>query len=136
MTEPDEIKKAFGKRFREACLDSGLKDTQEDLAKAFSVSGVTIWSYRNGDKIPRMAKAIQIAQTLGVSIEWLLTGQGDKAVAKSNGHEGGGALSAIYHKDKLAPAERVLLAKYRLLSPSNQKLAMQLMDSLPKPHGS
>jgi transcriptional regulator with XRE-family HTH domain len=83
----DTIKKSFGERFREACADSGLKDTQDDLAKVFDVSGVMIWSYRNGEKIPRMARAIHIAKVLDVSVEWLLTGRGSKCVSAQDDAE-------------------------------------------------
>ncbi|WP_444890023.1 LexA family protein [Microbulbifer sp. DLAB2-AA] len=71
MKHPD-----FAKRFKQAVTHAGVEDTQEALARLFDVSTVTIWSYRNGEKLPRMSTATRIAETLGVSVDWLLTGAG------------------------------------------------------------
>lgn len=71
MKHPD-----FAKRFKQAVTHAGVEDTQEALARLFNVSTVTIWSYRNGEKLPRMSTAKRIAETLGVSLDWLLTGAG------------------------------------------------------------
>lgn len=68
----------FPERLREACVDAGLAATQPALARAFGLSTTTIWHYLNGEKLPSMAKAIEIAGTLGVCVEWLLTGNGPK----------------------------------------------------------
>ena len=69
MKHPD-----FASRFNEAVQRSGVKDTQEALAKLLGVSSVMIWSYRNGEKLPRMDTATRIATKLNVSVDWLLTG--------------------------------------------------------------
>lgn len=66
----------FARRFKEAVVAAGVSDTQDSLAKLLGVSTVTIWSYRNGDKLPRMSTATRIAKALGVSVNWLLTGEG------------------------------------------------------------
>tara|TARA_R100001509_G_scaffold163929_2_gene139794 strand:- start:3943 stop:4644 length:702 start_codon:yes stop_codon:yes gene_type:complete len=71
MKHPD-----FAKRFKEAVAAAGVSDTQDALAKLLGVSTVTIWSYRNGDKLPRMSTATRISKALGVSVDWLLTGEG------------------------------------------------------------
>lgn len=55
---------------------SGLKDTQKGLAKLLGVSEVMVWSYKNGEKLPRMSMALNIANKLGVSVQWLLQGIG------------------------------------------------------------
>lgn len=67
----------FAKRFRLAVEHAGVEDTQAALGKLLGVSGVTVWSYRNGSKLPRMKKAAEIAKALGVNVNWLMTGQGD-----------------------------------------------------------
>lgn len=66
----------FAQRLIQAIKASGLPDTQAELATLFGVSGVMIWSYRNGDKMPRMSTAIRIADALNINVEWLLTGKG------------------------------------------------------------
>ncbi len=68
----------FPERLREACVDAGLAPTQPALARAFDLSTTTIWHYLNGEKLPSMSKAIEIAGKLGVCVEWLLTGNGPK----------------------------------------------------------
>lgn len=66
----------FSKRFNQAVEASGLPATQKALGKLLGVSEVMIWSYKNGEKLPRMSTATRMAEKLGVSVEWLLTGSG------------------------------------------------------------
>ena len=66
----------FAERFQQAVTRSGVKDTQKSLAKLLGVSEVMIWSYKNGEKLPRMAMAVKIAETFNTSVEWLLQGSG------------------------------------------------------------
>lgn len=70
--------KGFPERLREACEDAGLAVTQPALARAFNLSTTTIWHYLNGEKLPSMGRAVDIAGKLGVCVEWLLTGNGPK----------------------------------------------------------
>jgi transcriptional regulator with XRE-family HTH domain len=72
-------------------------DSQEQLGRLLGVSGVTIWSYKTGEKLPRMARAIEIARALGVSAEWLLTGQSSKEIEFSPIHANEfGSIEAIF----------------------------------------
>lgn len=71
MKHPD-----FAQRFQEAVASAGVPDSQDELGRLLGVSGVMIWSYRNGEKLPRMATALRIAEKLGVSVNWLLMGEG------------------------------------------------------------
>ena len=66
----------FAKRFKQAVAHSGVIDTQKGLSKLLGVSEVMIWSYKNGEKLPRMAMAIKMAEKLNTSVEWLLQGTG------------------------------------------------------------
>lgn len=66
----------FAERFTEAVALSGVESTQKALGKLLGVSEVMIWSYRNGEKLPRMAMALKMAEVFGVSIDWLLQGRG------------------------------------------------------------
>lgn len=65
----------FAERFKQAVANSGVEDTQEALSRLLGVSGVMIWSYRTGEKLPRMATAVRIADKLNVDVNWLLTGK-------------------------------------------------------------
>jgi transcriptional regulator with XRE-family HTH domain len=71
MKHPD-----FAERFTQAVTLSGVETTQKALGKLLGVSEVMIWSYRNGEKLPRMAMALNMAEVFGVSIDWLLQGRG------------------------------------------------------------
>lgn len=68
----------FARRFKEACKAAGLPATQKELGKVFGVSGVMVNYYRNGEKLPSMERAIEMAEILGVCVEWLLTGRGPR----------------------------------------------------------
>ena len=68
----------FATRLHEACEDAKVPITQESLGKFFGVSGTMAWYYLNGEKLPSMDKAIKMASKLGISVEWLLTGKGQK----------------------------------------------------------
>lgn len=81
----------FAVRFKEAVEQAGVEDSQEALGRLLGVSGVMIWAYRSGEKLPRMSTATRIAEKLGVNVNWLLTGQGPKSpgklgVAETSGH--------------------------------------------------
>jgi transcriptional regulator with XRE-family HTH domain len=67
----------FAERFNKAVALSGVESTQKALGKLLGVSEVMIWSYRNGEKLPRMAMALNMAEEFGVSIDWLLQGTGE-----------------------------------------------------------
>lgn len=68
----------FGKRFKILCEEAGLPTKQDELAKELGVSGSFIASVRNGKKMPSHARAINWSIKLGVCVEYLLTGRGDK----------------------------------------------------------
>lgn len=77
-------REGFAARFKQAVAYAGVDDTQEALGRLLGVSSVMIWSYRTGEKLPRMATAVRIAEKLGVNINWLLTGFGDMTSVESN----------------------------------------------------
>ncbi len=68
----------FGERLREACEAAGVPVTQPALARLLGVSTTMIWHYLHGEKLPSMGTAINMANRLGVCVEWLLTGRGPK----------------------------------------------------------
>jgi len=73
----------FGERLRLACEAAGVPATQAALSRLFGVSTTIVWHYLNGEKLPSMGKAIQIATKLNVCVEWLLTGRGPMNPAPS-----------------------------------------------------
>ena len=67
----------FSSRINKAIEEKGLKNvTQKELGKLFGVSGTMAWNYKNGEKLPSMETAINIAKSLDISLEWLMTGRG------------------------------------------------------------
>jgi len=68
----------FGLRFKEACKDARISDVAKDRAAVFGVNTTTIGNWEHGDKLPGMDNAIGIATKTGVSVDWLLTGRGEK----------------------------------------------------------
>lgn len=67
----------FAKRFHQAVELAGVESTQQELSKLLGVSEVMVWSYQNGEKLPRMAMAIKMSDAFGVTVNWLLRGVGD-----------------------------------------------------------
>jgi transcriptional regulator with XRE-family HTH domain len=65
----------FGDRMTGAREASGL--SQSDLAKRMGVKLKTVRAWENDQSEPRANKLQMLAGMLGVSIMWLLTGQGD-----------------------------------------------------------
>lgn len=71
MKHPD-----FAERFRYACQLARAPVTMEALGRYLGVSTTMAWNYTNGEKLPSMDKAVEIAVKLQVCVEWLLTGRG------------------------------------------------------------
>ena len=71
----------FANRLERALTDAGYtkarhKNLTEVLSKLFDVSGSTVHDWCKGRKLPGMDNAIMLGMTLGVCVEWLLTGRG------------------------------------------------------------
>ncbi|NJM13057.1 MAG: helix-turn-helix transcriptional regulator [Synechococcaceae cyanobacterium SM1_2_3] len=66
----------FTERFRLACRLANAPTTMEALGRYLHVSTSMAWNYFNGEKLPSMEKAVEMALKLGVCVEWLLTGRG------------------------------------------------------------
>tara|TARA_R110000796_G_scaffold96431_1_gene202222 strand:+ start:390 stop:764 length:375 start_codon:yes stop_codon:yes gene_type:complete len=75
-----EITEGFSGRLSELVKshprDSQLNQT--DVGKLFGVSGPMVSKWRTGKSMPAMANACAIAKRYEVTVEWLLTGRGDK----------------------------------------------------------
>lgn len=65
----------FAERFKEACKrHPKAPRAQEALGKFFGVSGTTVFNWRNGRKLPSTKMGQIIAEKLGVSFDYLMTG--------------------------------------------------------------
>ena len=58
-----------------------LQMSQRELARRCKLDSVTMWRYESGRMKPSARMLPRIAKTLGVSVDWLLTGRGAAAAA-------------------------------------------------------
>lgn len=58
-------------------LRSHLKLSQNDFANKIGLSSVGVWRIEKGEVAPRKGTLYTIAETFGVSKEWLVTGEGE-----------------------------------------------------------
>jgi transcriptional regulator with XRE-family HTH domain len=62
--------------------------TASDLAKLANVSPAAVWNWEKNGMIPRPVTVSTIASKLGVSTEFLLTGEDAKAPGVTSGNSG------------------------------------------------
>lgn len=72
----DDFSAEFTKRLRELIADFDPKSDRA-FARRAGIGPTNLQNYLNG-ALPRADKAAQIADATGVSIEWLITGRGEK----------------------------------------------------------
>ena len=111
----------FAKRFNEAVALAGVESTQKALSKLLGVSEVMIWSYRNGEKLPRMAMALKMAEEFGVSIDWLLQGRGDPVDRETSEN------SPTYKAKPLRKSTKAIVDLVETLTESERKKALKLL---------
>ena len=70
------IKVTIGERIREARKNAGL--TQAQLAESSGVAAISIHQYEAGKREPRIEQLCRVADTLGVSIQYLLGSEDSK----------------------------------------------------------
>lgn len=85
VAAPSGKHKDFALRFRQAAEWAGLPSSYRDRAKRLGISTVFYGELNRGEKLPSADKGSQIAQKLGVSYEWLVTGRGAMIVGTSDG---------------------------------------------------
>lgn len=90
----DEIRLAFAERLNEALDDIGVppkgEGRQAAVGKRYGVSQHGARKWIEGEAMPELTRAIEIALDLGVTTEWLLSGRGEKRIG-SYPKPGGGA---------------------------------------------
>lgn len=113
---------AFAKRFNALCVEAKLPNKQEELAAALSefqkISGPFIAGVKKGKKMPSFARAIQWATILGVSVEYLLTGRGDKYPVVTDGEKA--AIARLFDSLKEATFAKALMDDYRDRPPAHE----------------
>lgn len=112
----------FADRFNQAVALSGVETTQKALGKLLGVSEVMIWSYRNGEKLPRMTMALNMAEVFGVSIDWLLQGRGQPiyyAIEED---------SPNYNTKPLRKSTQDIVDFVEALSEVDRKKALQILE--------
>lgn len=76
-----QVHAEFAARLNEALTDAGWVigyGRRIRLAQLVGLSGESCRKWLNGESLPTMEHAIQVALHLGVYVEWLLTGRGPK----------------------------------------------------------
>ena len=66
------------------CAENNAPTTQKELAVWRGVSQPVISDYKNGVMLPKMEIAIIMAEKFGCTVEWLLTGRGNKYLDQKN----------------------------------------------------
>lgn len=95
-------------RMKEIMNEKGIK--QVELAKALGLSKTTINAWFNNNSDPKTDQLEQIADTLNVSVEYLVTGQ--------------------ERKDHLTGEEKKLIEQYRKINMDGQQKLWEHMDLL------
>ena len=108
----------FAKRFKQIITREGINDSPKHLSKLLGLSEVMIWNYKNGKKIPRMAKAIEISNLFNTTVEWLLQGTGSPVREPVAHYDATGGNTAIV---------RELMTCVESLNASEQEEALQLL---------
>jgi transcriptional regulator with XRE-family HTH domain len=68
----------FWSRLVLAFEDAGYETSQTAIARRLDLGQSAVAKWAHGSGYPTLRKCIQIARLTGVSVEWLLTGRGNK----------------------------------------------------------
>jgi len=82
MRNPNPKAIEVGKRIRQAREAVGM--TQIQLGSRVGVSDAAITQYEGGRNLPRLRRLEAIAEVLGVTTEWLLTGGEPEEIVKAD----------------------------------------------------
>jgi transcriptional regulator with XRE-family HTH domain len=76
IMQDEDIRKAFGLRLKELRKQKGW--TQKELAKQIDIRFAQLNKYECGMHIPPIEKLIQLSDILGVTLDYLVTGNRDQ----------------------------------------------------------
>jgi transcriptional regulator with XRE-family HTH domain len=88
---------------------SELKKQRKELCLSVGIANNTLRTWEVRDTDPSAKVMLRIADYLGVSVRWLLTGKDEKALSRD---------------------ERNLLVKYQCLTEDNQRVIHATMDAM------
>lgn len=109
------LRQQIGSRIRAKRLHLDL--TQEQVATAVGVSDGAVCGWEQGDSLPGTKHLAAIAQTLQVSIDWLLMGVAMKHDPPPRPED-----------QELTEDEIKLLIAYRKAAPSRQTIALEILQ--------
>lgn len=72
------MSREFWDRLVSAFSDAGYESSQAAIARRLDIGQSAVAKWAHGTGYPTLRKCIQIARLTGVSVEWLLTGRGNK----------------------------------------------------------
>jgi ribosome-binding protein aMBF1 (putative translation factor) len=75
-----EIRRAFARRLKDA-FDHA---SNAEIARKLKTTDNTIKYYTDADRLPAPEMLLQIARVTGINLHWLLTGNGERRVARHN----------------------------------------------------
>ena len=73
-----KVRRTFWARVKEALSDRGLPDTQTYAAKLAGVEQPSVSDWNKPGGFPKLANGIELADQLGVCVEWLYLERGPK----------------------------------------------------------
>jgi transcriptional regulator with XRE-family HTH domain len=76
----EELKKEVGERLRQAFGGRSLPEVARVLDNV--VSSKSLWEYVSGISLPGLPVQIKIAETFGITLDWLLTGKEPQPAAR------------------------------------------------------
>jgi transcriptional regulator with XRE-family HTH domain len=102
---------AFARRFQSLVEEAGAPKTLKELGRWLGVSTTMAWLYRHGENVPSMETTRYMAQKLGCSVEYLLTGRGQRRpLPEASAITERFALLIPRHQDAVAAVIESLLA--------------------------
>ncbi len=82
IMQDEDIRKAFGLRLKE--LRKLKRWTQKELANQIDIRFAQLNKYECGMHIPPIGKLVQLSDTLGVTLDYLITGDRDQIQSLHN----------------------------------------------------
>ena len=134
LSKKDKTRQAFAARFRQALSELGYSPNEaKRMRQLFGVSGQAVQKWADGVSLPTSARIPEIAEILGVRRAWLQDGEEPQRCSVAIAEQG-----ENYNDSQsnlvLSTNEAKLLAQYRLLTKTQQKVIADLLLELSKSH--
>ena len=107
-------------RIKKARLEKGW--SQAELARRMFITQSSVAEWESGRKAPHTKNLARLAMLLGISVEWLATGRGEKHPSSSGTQE--------TSTDWMLPDERRLLDFFGNLKPHQRSTLLGFLESL------